>query len=501
MHKRSDREVARQVFFDSGLQKRRQDGNSFVTVGHQTTADYWDESAKLYLISVQIPFPERIPWIYGTSFAFLLLLLQLITGATELQFALLCFFFVLTAVTAFNVAGGLSRPSGSYVLFFALLTTIVGLITKVFFGEPGQSRLRIPIPLMETYLAGMVGMLLAVYLSSRLRLRRGLLEDFIRDDKLHGAVIGCVVVGVSFSVLAPLLDSGGAETIFTPVVRAARQLDRFLEMAIILGVTYQVRKSDGRQSLNLLVLIAWATIFFEGVVLGYSKEALFSPFFCWIIAAAVQGFRFRPLQIICAGVLFLFFYIYMVPYCQVGRVYRSTTNTFSQNLANSESLLVSLGEVRRKETQEAEDQAENFDPAQSLNYTALPHGLVDRLQMLSIDDTLHIVTDEYGASGLQVVWTYFLNAVPRVFWKNKPDILTANQYGHELGFLAPDDEATSVSVSPIGEAYRVAKWPGDRSSLAGSLVCSFLRCRFSMRRSAKISLGHPRYRYLRARRK
>ena len=408
---------------------------------------------------MRIPFPERIPWLYSTTFAFLLLVLQLLTG-TDLIFSLLCFFFVITCALAFNVAGGMARPSGSYVIFFALLAVIIGLVVKVIYLEPGQSRLRVPIPLMETYLAGAVGLLVAVAISRRISLRKGLLQDFLHEGNMRSAVIGCVIAGVVLSLLAPLAAIGQQENAFTPIIRALNQLNRFLDMAIILGVTYQIRKSGGKSSLNFLVLFAWAVAFFEGVLLGYSKEALFSPFLCWIAAAAVLRYQFRPYQIVLTGALVFFMYFYMVPYCQVGRVYRSATNTFSQNFAISRNLLSNLGEVRREDADQREAEEEAFDDSKSLLYFNKSHGLVDRLQMLSIDDTLHVVTDENGASGLPIVAAYFINVVPRVFWKNKPDIVTANQYGHELGLLAPEDETTSVSVSPIGEAYRIAKWGG-----------------------------------------
>ena len=415
-------------------------------------------SARLQPSPVRIPFPVRIPWLYATTFAFLLLLLQLVTG-TSLVFSLLCFFFVLTTALAFNVAGGMSRPSGSYILFFAVLSAILGLVTKVAFLEAGDSRLQVPIPLMETYLAGMIGLLVAAYLSRRVSLRKGLLEGFLTEANMRSAVFGCVIAGVFLAILAPIVNSSQTETIFTPFFRAINQVNRFLEMAIILGVTYEVKRSRGTRSLNALVITAWVVIFFQGVVLGYSKEALFSPFVSWLAAAAVLGYRFKPYQLLCAGLLFVFFYVYMVPYCQIGRVYRSTTNTFSQNVAVSETLLLSLGDVRREDKEQRENIVENY-AAENVTYTAASHGLVDRLQMLSIDDALHVITEQLGPTGLNTVWAYAFNAVPRVLWKSKPDILTANQYGHELGYLAPEDESTSVSVSPIGEAYRIAMWGG-----------------------------------------
>ena len=426
---------------------------------------------------MRIPFPVRIPWLYATTFAFLLLILQLVTG-TELVFSLLCFFFVLTTALAFNVAGGMSRPSGSYILFFALLSAIVGLVTKVFFLEPGDSRLRVPIPLMETYLAGMVGMLVAAYLSRRVSRRRGFLEGFLTEANMRSAVIGCVIAGVALAVLGQVVTRGQTTTIFSPLLSALGQLDRFLEMGIILGVTYEVRRSHGTRTLNLPVVIAWAVIFFEGVILGYSKEALFSPFVSWLAAAAVLGYRFKPYQLVCAALLFLFFYVYMVPYCQIGRIYRSTTNTFSQNLAVSEDLLMHLGDVKRLMTLRS-GRICRKTPSMPDRECELHHRfrtvLIDRLQMLSIDDSAaRRNRAERSHRDLRLSRPTVLNAIPRCHLERRnrifsPQISTAMN----LAFLLLKMTRTSVSVSPIGEAYRVAKWGGVVVMLPIRLVHCF----------------------------
>ena len=403
---------------------------------------------------MRIPFPERIPLWYTAAFALVLFAAQLATG-TNLLFALCCFFFILLSGIAFNVAGGLTRPSGSYVFFFALLAAIVGLVTKVIFREPANSRLLLPLPTIETYVGGMFSMLIAVYFSRRLSFRQGLLRNVVNDTNIRLAAIGCLVCGVVFAGI-PVVTAGTAENVFTPFFRASTQLNHFLEVSIILGVTYQVRSSRGKSSLNVPVILAWIAIYIQGVFLGYSKEALFSPFVCWLAAAAVLRYNFRPLTLLTGAVFFLFLFIYMVPFCQYGRVFRSSTNTLSQNLSVSYNLFKQLPEIRQLNDETAE--ASNAES--NATYFQNSHGLLDRLQMLSIDDALHVVTDERKPIGMSIVWSYLGNAVPRVIWRDKPDVPQANVYGHELGLLAPDDEQTAISVSPVGEAYRILGWVG-----------------------------------------
>ncbi len=369
--------------------------------------------------------------------------------------SLCCIVFIVTAGVAFNVAGGLTRPSGSYVFFFAVLAVILGVSVKAAMGEAADSNLVNARLTFEIYTAGMFTLLATVYLTRRLARRVGLLEELARDADLRMATIGCVFAGI----VIPFLSSFYVETedsLFTPLVSASNQLNRFLPMAIILGVTSEIRRTGGRRSFNIWVLIAAAMIIFDGALLGYSKEALFLPPVCWLAACAALGYRFRVYQVLGGVAFFAFVLHYMVPYCQYGRIYRSNTATFSENFANSRMLLSDLPEVVRLYNADNS----SYEVHLSAVYFNKPLGLFDRLQMISFDDALIQVTEEKGPLGFQPVKIYLYNTIPHFIWKNKPIITNANFYGHEIGILAEDDVETSISFSPMGEAFRLEGWAG-----------------------------------------
>ena len=89
---------------------------------------------------MRIPFPERVPIDRAAIFAFALFVIQRLEGTT-LFFSSGCFLFILIAVFAFNTAGGLTRASGAYIFFYAVLVVIIGICYKAWLGEPAQSNL------------------------------------------------------------------------------------------------------------------------------------------------------------------------------------------------------------------------------------------------------------------------------------------------------------------------------------------------------------------------
>ncbi|HUZ93991.1 MAG TPA: hypothetical protein VMU57_03690, partial [Edaphobacter sp.] len=125
---------------------------------------------------VRLPFPERVPLGYAASFAVILGAVQLFQG-TDPAFSLCSFLFIVIAAVAFNMAGGLTRPSGGYVFFYSILAVILGLSWKAFIGEPADSNLTQPLLTIEATLGGMVGMCFAVFVSRKLAKKTPLLPN------------------------------------------------------------------------------------------------------------------------------------------------------------------------------------------------------------------------------------------------------------------------------------------------------------------------------------
>ena len=398
--------------------------------------------------------PERISLWHAGCFALLLALCQLALR-TDPVFSLFCVAFILTATVAFNIAGGLTRPSGAYVFFFAILALIVGLIGKVILFEPAQTHLRLPHLTIEIYAAGMLSMLAAVAISRRLAPRRGLLETILPPGEMRRAAIGCVVAGIAIPIFAAVIRAAGI-TVLLPLASALTQTNRFFPMAIILGTTAEINASGGRRCFSGPAVLAAALLFFEGGVLAFSKEAVFAPGLCWFASCLALRFRFSRSQLVGAVIFSILIVRYMVPFCQYGRSFRDPDATFAQQSAISFHLFLHPSETRRLYL----EQAASDDPTEGKLFYDTPHGLLDRLQMVSIDDALFESTEQNGPFGLIPIYQYLANIIPRVFSPLKSTFNWANFYAHQIGMLAPQDLTTSISFSPLGEAFHLLRWKG-----------------------------------------
>ena len=401
-----------------------------------------------------IPFPERIPLFYAFVFGVMLSVLLIMSG-TGAVFAGLAVVFVVTSTLAFNIAGGLTRPSGSYVFFFAVLAVILGLVVKVVIWERVEVLLHSPVTTMGAYTGAMVAMLAAVYVSRRLSRKEGFLQDICSTENMGLAAIGCVVGGFGVPFLAGIAASTGS-ALLVPIASAFFQLNYFLNMAVILGTTYEIRRSGGRRSANASVYLATIFIWYSGVFFGFSKQALFTPPLCWLASCAALRYRFAFYQVVGVVLVLLFSSYYLVPFCQYGRGLVEQTATQSTRITTSIALLTHLGEVREKY-----NAAQGWDARSENDYWFFEkdEGFFDRLTMFGIDDALITVTDQKGTYGMSPYIFYVASFVPRIFWKNKPSISMGNVFAHEIGFNE-EDTTTGISFTPVAEAYHEAKWFG-----------------------------------------
>ena len=396
---------------------------------------------------MRLPFPTRIPYGWACVFAVALLVAQLLENTSPL-FALCCFLFIMLSTAAFNRAEGFSSTAGAYVFFYAMLVVIVGITTKAVIGQPGDSNLHVPQRDILIYLVSISGMYAAVFISRKLKTRKGFLEEVVADRNMFDAAVGCLVTGIAIYTLVLTLprDQGS-------VLSALNQINRFLPMAIILGTIYQIRKSGGQSSINAVVLLAIAANTGIGL-LSFSKEGIFTGVVSWLIAASSQRYRLPLVQIVVllAGTFLMVHYL--VPYSQYGRSYNEDPS--KTNFENVTDLLSRLPEVREEYLLIQKDTV-----SEKQSFYGRDLGFLERLQMIGPDDGLISVTEDRGSIGLAPIYAGFANLVPHFIWPDKPSLLPGNVYAHEVGgIIGDDDTTTSISFSPSGEAYHLLRWAG-----------------------------------------
>ena len=398
---------------------------------------------------MRLPFPERISLVGTFVFAVLLCAVQLYEGTIPL-FALCCFGFVLVAAVTFNLAGGLSRSTGSYVFFYSVLSVLIGLFWKAVLGEPADSNLRAPLATGAAYLCSICALLVAVFISKKITTKRALLADFVTDENMQSATVGCMVTGLTILGIGSVgIGNWGPGSAFS----ALNQIDRFLPLAIMLGVIHAIRRSGGTRSISLPVIISATVIFLEGAI-SFSKQGMITPPLCWLIAAASQRYKVSRTQI-AAGIFLVFVtFYYLVPYSQYGRDFKNG-DSLSGNVDVAIDFFSNLDYIRGQYLESEEFQNEAVQ-----GYFATHQGFFDRLQMIGPDDALIAYTQQAGPLGLFPIVLAFEKFVPNFIRKDKPVWFSGNYYAREAGILPETDVSTGVSFSPTGESFRLAGWFG-----------------------------------------
>jgi len=398
---------------------------------------------------MQIPIPDRFRFRNVLLCVLLVFVGQALEGTDPVYCALSILYLLLFAV-AYNVSGGLQYTSGAYIFFNAFFTVILGLIGKLVLREPADSNLHSPRLTMAVYCVSTVGLIVAAFLASRFRLRPPLLRKFDSLDAIWRASIVCLIVGALLSFAIPATEREGGT-----LLSAIAQVNRFSPMAVMLGTVYEVRRSNGRRSLNWVVIIGLIIPTVMGVVFA-SKGAIFSGPLSWLLAASMTNYNFSKKQIAAGILTFSFAVYYLVPYVQYTRNVTSGLK-LTQRL---EAEVVYLGNLSTtRELYLAREADLNLDGQWHLFNTN--QGFLDRAVMMAPDDSLIAFTAEGNYFGITPTTEAYENLVPRFIWKDKSLLMAGNQYAHELGLgLSDDDTTTGISFSLASEVFHQAGWTG-----------------------------------------
>ncbi len=397
---------------------------------------------------MRIQLPTRISTTKTLIFASGLFCVQQLEH-TDLLFSLLFFAFVMIGVIAFNAGGGFSRVSGAYVFLFTVLTCVLGVTWKAVLGEPANSNLLVPQLDMAIYAASNFMLLLVILLNKRLT---GRSQGLAPGDLTYSlAALGCLILGLIQNVLNALgLASPGS------ALSIANQLSQFFPLAIILGTIGAMRDSGGRRSINFVSGLSMTLVLLGGM-LAFSKQGIFTPIACWIVAAAFCKFNLRPVHYIVLIAFAVSSYI-VAPLIAAGRVHVSENAGYAERAAVVYGILTHLGQAKQAEV---ETQANAAAFAGKSGYYNQPQGLIERLSILSADDSLFNYTAKGNYIGYRPIIEDYENFIPHFILPDKPVPIGGNYYAHEIGgILADADDSTGISFSPMGEAFHVDGWVG-----------------------------------------
>jgi len=180
-------------------------------------------------------------------------------------------------------------------------------------------------------------------------------------------------------------------------------------------------------------------------LITFSKQALFTPVFCWVLGAGLARYRLKPVNFICVSAIVFVLYFFGTPYVGVGKGVDKVNLRDAVSL--SFNLLQNMSTVREEYKQAVSTEY------LKINYYNQGEGVLDRLQMLSIDALLIQTADDEGYFGFEPTKEGWENVVPHLIWKDKPTPFFGNYYAHRLGLVADDDVSTGVSFGVTADSY------------------------------------------------
>jgi len=403
---------------------------------------------------MRLPYPTRFNINHVLIVALVLLFAQLLDGTDPVFAFLACVSLVFSAM-AFNVLDGLATTAGAFVLFMALPTFALLLITKVLYWEPTNKHFEQPMLTISATAIGWLGILIAALLSGRFATRRNLVRFTARDlENLKNTSAGLLVIGLFSQILLSNYNTGANGTIWA----ALNQLNIFVPMATILATYYEICVSRGTRSMNWIVWVSILYVAGFGFIAA-SKQGMYTPFLSYFLVCAALEYKFRPLQVLAILAWLAFAIGFLFPWAQYARS-QTRKSTLTGTLDATIALIENPATIPAMYQWYSDSLKKNEDINQvSLCYDH-PHGLMDRESLICQDDRLINLTQHTGPVGMSYLIDGFEMVIPHFLWPGRVNLSLGNIYGRETGQTGSEDYTTSVAFAPIGDAYRELGWSG-----------------------------------------
>lgn len=394
-------------------------------------------------------------WIFGAA----LFIMQLLTG-TSLDFALLVLAFVIFTAAAVNGAGGPLTVSGFAIAMVGLKIVIISQWAKVFFGQPGDSYLDVPVLTIGVLTAGMISIWLAGLTVGPLMGRKKILKPMERSDLLLGLSVVVYALGLSsyLYVMFHGFDQMSGDVSVGGFVGLLRQLGFIYPVATIGAIAYTIIASGHKRSIGLWAAIPLATQFIFGI-LSTSKQMMFEPFLLYLLTCLAFDYKFKAKHLVLSSLIFIIMVTVLFPFAQLGRTF-TRDNDPRQNLMLTNIFIKDIF-LNQENLEEVETFIEDAAyKKQRFLYYGRDMGLLDRMSLIEQNDELVRAVGEQGFSGWHTVSHGFKMLPPRLLYPDKPVYNTANYFGRKIETLSDEDYTTQISMGIIAEAYDAFGWLG-----------------------------------------
>jgi len=390
-----------------------------------------------------------------------LLVTVLALAAGELACGTQLYFVTMMAVTllsigiTYNMLGGLSRISGVMFAAMAAVRIVISQFAKVILHEPADHNLEVPYLTITVYAVFFLSAMAGVFLFGRLRpgLPRPWEPRTGPETRLlyFVALIGGVVASVIFCID----QFGDIEQTDSLSNGFALLFQYLLLFSIVLAIDDRIRKTRGKHSLGVWVIISClAAEFFAYIQTSRGAEA--TPVVIYFLSCYVRGYRFRKKHYF-AGLLFAILFqtvfspvdLYMRPFMYV-RTFQERLTWGYQFLKSPPAWIDIQNAQLEAQTQTSSDE-----------YYSTPDTFVlSRLSQIRPDSDLIAACSNGFRYGFHALKMDLLRQIPRIFYRNKPELGSELYIESLVGVGGNTDKAIHWAFTSTSDAFGAFGWLG-----------------------------------------
>ena len=232
----------------------------------------------------------------------LVALLEVCSG-TDLYFVSMVTVGLLSAGITYNMLGGLSKAGGILFAFFAARNIVISQFAKAALFESATRNLEVPNLTITIYAVFYLCVLVGTFLWGRLRIRLPQPSEPDAGFSSRALYVLSLSLGTLGAILSDATSSGygKVQQDTTPEHSLGVALQPLLLFAMVLAVDLRIRRTEGRHSFGIAVLIPCLISIGDGFA-NTSRTAMIMPIAVYFVACHLRSIKFR-LRHYAAGII------------------------------------------------------------------------------------------------------------------------------------------------------------------------------------------------------
>ena len=374
---------------------------------------------------------------------------------TQLYFVTMMAVALLSIGITYNMLGGLSRIGGVMFAALAAQRIVISQFAKVILHEPADHNLEVPYLTITVYAVFFLSAMVGVFLFGNLRPRLPRPWEPRPGAETRLLYFVSLIGGVVASVIFWIDQFGNIEQTDSLSNGFALVFQSLLLFSIVLAIDDRIQTTEGRHSLGVWVVVSClAAEFFAYLQTSRMGEAI--PVVTYFLSCYVRGYRFRKKHYV-AGILFAI--LLQTVFSPVDLYMRGFMYglSFRERITRGYEFLQSPPTWAAIQYAQLDAQTSNSGD----EYYSAPNTFVlSRFSLIRADSDLIAACSNGFRYGFRALKMDLLREIPRIFYRNKPE-LGAELYIESLvGVGGSGDTAVHWAFTSVSDAFGALGWLG-----------------------------------------